>query len=148
MWCIGSLMYRLRSFVSCWCLEKNTQYSNILISTTVPREAGNQEMPTYWIFNGTEGAGTIPCGAVSVFQRFPETAHSPECFPLFAEVQWCQAAVVLLVEHPAPCSLQQSPAHLHPAPLCCDVERRRPLLVDCIQGTALTHKHKVEVVSR
>lgn len=69
--------------------------------------------------------------------------HSPECLPLFAEVQWCEAAVALLMEHPAPCSLQQRPAHLHPAPLRCNMKRCRSLLVDGIHSTSLTHKHSV-----
>lgn len=33
-------------------------------------------------------------------------ADSPECFPLFAELEGREAAVGLLMEHPAPGSLQ------------------------------------------
>lgn len=69
-------------------------------------------------------------------KKYP--ADSPECFPLFAELQGREAAVGLLVEHPAPSSLQQRPAHLHAAPLGSHVKRRRPLLVDCIYSTSLT----------
>lgn len=42
-------MYRLSSLVSCWCLEKNTQYSNILISIKIPVELSNLEVRAYWI---------------------------------------------------------------------------------------------------
>ncbi|TNN71817.1 hypothetical protein EYF80_017988 [Liparis tanakae] len=36
-----------------------------------------------------------------------------------------EAAVVLLIENPAPCFLQQCPAHLHSTHLCCNMERSK-----------------------
>lgn len=73
----------------------------------------------------------------SVLNRILEREDSPKCFPLSAEVQWCEAAVVPLMEHPVPCALQQSPANLHAAPLSCNMERCRPLLVDCLHSASL-----------
>lgn len=70
----------------------------------------------------------------------PKTADSPECFPLFAELQRCEPAVGLLMERPAPSSLQQRPAHFHCAPLSRHVKRCRPLLVNGVHRTSLTEK--------
>lgn len=54
LWCIGWLMYRLSSLVSCWCLQKkNTQYSNILIRIRILRQKSKLEVQTYWIFKAT-----------------------------------------------------------------------------------------------
>lgn len=73
----------------------------------------------------------------SVFNWIPEREDSPKRFPLSAEVQWCEAAVVPLMKHPAPRCLQQSPANLHAAPLSRYMERCRPLLVNCVRSTSL-----------
>lgn len=73
----------------------------------------------------------------SVFNWILEREDSPKCFPLSAEVQWCEAAVVPLMKYPAPRCLQQSPANLHAAPLSCNMEWCRPLLVNCVRITSL-----------
>lgn len=81
---------------------------------------------------------TISCYSGFFFtQRILETVDLPKGFPLFTEVQWCEAAVVLLMEHPAPCFLQQGPAHLHSTPLGCNMKCCSPLLVNCIHSTPL-----------
>lgn len=72
-----------------------------------------------------------------VFNRFLKRGDSPKGFALSAEVQGCEAAVVPVMKRP-PSSLQQSPANLRAAPLCCNVKGRRPLVVGCLHRTPLT----------
>lgn len=137
--CIGSVLCRLRSLVSCWCLEKNTispcvnQHQNpwrknsihlkMHVVCSTQRHWGRLQSPLIWL-------------------DFKWTADSPKCCSLSAEIQWREAAVIFQMDHPASCSLQQYPTHLYTAPLCCDVKRRRPLMVNCIHGASLWHKQK------
>lgn len=74
-----------------------------------------------------------------------KAAHSPERFSLLAEIQRSEAAVVLLMKHPAAGLLQQSPAHLHSTSLCCNVKHCCSLLVNCIYSASLHNKDHISL---
>lgn len=103
----------------------------------VSREKSTHILVSSFIYKKTRGIILLTSLIFSVLKRILEREDSPKCFALSAEVQWCEAAVVPLMEHPAPRSLQQSPANLRAAPLSCNMERCRPLLVDCVHSASL-----------